>query len=83
MHKVNGNKSFIDIKLVKHGSDMRKTNIQNKLNHKPQAHARVYKENKEKNDCQVKYFAVKRLILEGCRRMMTLPIELNFITRIV
>ena len=27
---------------------MRKTSIPNKLNHKPQAHARVCKENKEK-----------------------------------
>ena len=30
--------------------DMRKLNIPNKLNHKPQAHGRVYKENKEKEN---------------------------------
>ena len=28
---------------------MRKTNISNKLNHKPQAHARVCEENAEEN----------------------------------
>ena len=43
---------------------MRKTGIRNKLNHKPQAHAKVCKENKEKvleekNECPLKYFAVK------------------------
>ena len=50
---------------------MRKTNISNKLNHKPQAHARVCEENAEenkgKNDCQLKYFAVKASTLEICR----------------
>ena len=40
---------------------MGKTTIPNKLNHELQAHAR---ENKEKNDCQLKYFAVKRSTLE-------------------
>ena len=45
---------------------MGKTIIPDKLNHKPQAHARVCEENEEnkKNDCQLKYFAVKHLILE-------------------
>ena len=52
---------------------MRKTNISKKLNHKPQAHARVCKENaeeenKEKNDCRLKYFAAKGSTLEACRR---------------
>ena len=48
---------------------MGKTIIPNKLNHKPQAHARVCEENEEKNDSQLKYFAVKGSILEACRRM--------------
>ena len=42
---------------------MRKTNIPNKLNHKPQAHARVCDENEEedekKNDCRLKYLRLK------------------------
>ena len=65
---------------------MGKTIICNKLNHKPQAHARVCKENeenKEKNDCQLKYFAVKRSNLEACRRTVTPPIEANFTTKIL
>ena len=57
------------------GWDMRKTNVSNKLNHKPQAHARVCEENAEeennkKNDCQLKYFAVKGSTLEACRRIV-------------
>ena len=51
---------------------MRKTIISNKVNHKPQAHARVRKENseeenKEKSDCRLKYFAVKGSTLETCK----------------
>ena len=41
---------------------MRKTSIPNKLNHKPQAHARVCdenEENKKKNDCQLKILRLK------------------------
>ena len=52
---------------------MRK-NIPNKLNHKPQANARVCEENaenKEKNDCGLKYFAVKGSTLEAYRRTVT------------
>ena len=65
---------------------MRKTSIPNKLNHKPQAHARVCdenEENKEKNDCRLKYFAVKRSTLEACRRTMTQRIAMIFATRIL
>ena len=63
---------------------MGKTIIPNKLNHKPQAHARVCEENKEKiKDCQLKYFAVKGSILEAYRRTVTLPIEANFTTEIL
>ena len=65
---------------------MRKTNIPNKLNHKPQAHARVCdenEENKEKNDCRLKYFAVKRSTLEACRRTVTQRILMIFATRIL
>ena len=65
---------------------MRKTNIPNKLNHKPQAHARVCDENKEdekKNDCRLKYFAVKRSTLEACRRTETQRIAMIFATRIL
>ena len=68
---------------------MRKTNIPNKLNHKPQAHARVCDENKEeeedgkKNDCRLKYFAVKRSTLEACRRTETERIAMIFATRIL
>ena len=39
---------------------MSKTIIQNKLNHKPQAHARMCEENVGENkDCRVKYFRLK------------------------
>ena len=65
---------------------MRKTNIPNKLNHKPQAHARVCDENAEdekKNDCRLKYFAVKRSTLEACRRTETQRIAMIFATRIL
>ena len=67
---------------------MRKTNIPNKLNHKPQAHARVCDENAEeedekKNDCRLKYFAVKRSNLEACRRTETQRIAMIFATRIL
>ena len=66
---------------------MRKTNIPNKLNHKLQAHARVCDENKEedekKNDCRLKYFAVKRSTLEACRRTETQRIAMIFATRIL
>ena len=65
---------------------MRKRNIPNKLNHKPQAHARVCDENEEdekKNDCRLKYFAVKRSTLEACRRTETQRIAMIFATRIL
>ena len=67
---------------------MRKTNIPNKLNHKPQAHARVCDENQEEeekkiNDCRLKYFAVKRSTLEACRRTVTQRIAMIFATRIL
>ena len=70
---------------------MRKTNISNKLNRKPQAHARVCEENeeeneeenKEKKDCRLKYFTVKGSTLEACRRTVTQPIVMIFATRIL
>ena len=66
---------------------MRKTNIPNKLNHKPQAHARVCDENEEdekkKNHCRLKYFAVKRSTLEACRRTETQRIAMILATRIL
>ena len=49
----------------------------------PEAHARVCKENKEKNDCQLKSFAAKGLTLEACRRTVMLPIAMIFATRIL
>ena len=63
---------------------MRKTSIPNKLNHKPQVYAiGVCEENEEKNDCQLKYFAVKRSTLEACRRTVTQRIAMIFVTRIL
>ena len=68
---------------------MRETSIPNKLIHKPQARSwgpRVCeekKEKKEKNNCQLKYFAVKRSTLEGCRRTVTRPFRMKLATRIV
>ena len=64
---------------------MRKTIIPNKLNHKPQG---VCEENKEKeleekNDNPLKYFAVKGLTLEACRRTVLRPIQAKLTTRIV
>ena len=41
----------------------------------------VYEENK--NEIWLKYFAVKGSILEACRRIVTRPIEANFITEIL
>ena len=50
-----------------------------------QAHARVCEENVEenKNDCQLKYFAVKGSTLEPCRRTVTQLIAIIFTTRIL
>ena len=52
---------------------------------KPQAHARVCEdnaeENKEKNDCRLKYFAVKGSTLEACRRTAMPGIQLIFTRR--
>ena len=56
---------------------MRKTIIPNELNHKPQAHARGVRRK------QRKYFAVKRLTLEACRRTITQRIVMIFATRIL
>ena len=44
--------------------------------------ARVCEENKQKSDCQLKYFAAKGSILEACRKTVVLPIDLNFTTQI-
>ena len=61
---------------------MRKTNIPNKLNHKLQGVCEENEEeNKEKNDCRLKYFAVKGSTLEACRRTVTQPIAMIFATR--
>ena len=64
---------------------MRKTSIPNKLNHKPQTHARVCEENVEenKNNCQLKYFAIKGLTLEACRRTVMQQIHSIFTRGIV
>ena len=65
---------------------MRKTIIPNKLNHKLQAHARGVRRKRrklKKNDCQLKYFAVKTSTLEACRRTMTQRIAMIFATRIL
>ena len=45
----------------------------------------VCKENKEnkQNDCQLKYFAVRRSNLEACRRTVTPEIAMIFTTRIL
>ena len=53
----------------------KKVRIPNKLNHKPQAHARVCEENKEKSDCRLKYFVVKGSNLEACIRTVTPGIQ--------
>ena len=66
---------------------MRKTSIPNKLNHKPQAHAigvqRKRRRKLKKNDCQLKYFAVKGSTLEAYRRTVTQWIAMIFTTRIL
>ena len=45
----------------------------------------VCEENEEnkKNNCQLKYFEVKGLTLEACRRTVTQPIAMIFATRIL
>ena len=40
-------------------------------------------EENKKNDCQLKYFAIKRSTLEACRRMVTQRIAMIFATRIL
>ena len=40
-------------------------------------------EENKKNDCQLKYFAVKRSNLEACRRTMTQRIKIIFATQIL
>ena len=62
---------------------MRKTSKPNKLNHKPQVHAKLCEENQEKNDCLLEYFAIKRLTLEACRRTVTQLIAMIFATQIL
>ena len=64
---------------------MGKTSIPNKLNHKPQAHARVCEKNilEEKNDLPLKYFAVKGSTMEGCRRTETPLIHLKIAIKIL
>ena len=42
----------------------------------------VCEENK-KIDCQLKYFAIKGLTLEACRRTVTQPIAMIFTTQIL
>ena len=37
----------------------------------------------EKNDCQLKCFAVKQWTLEGCRRAVTRPFRLKLATKVV
>ena len=66
---------------------MRKTSIPNKLatNRKPMLGVCDENEEEEKkiNDCQLKYFAVKRSTLEACRRTVTQRIAMIFATRIL
>ena len=37
----------------------------------------------EKNDCQLKYFAVKQSTSEGCRRAVTLPFWMKLATKVI
>ena len=65
---------------------MRRTILPNKLNHKPQAHTRGVRRKQRKfskNDCQLKYFAVKGSTLEACRRAVTQPIAMIFARQIL
>ena len=66
---------------------MRKTSIPNKLatNRKPMLGVCDENEEEEKkiNDCQLKYFAVKRSTLKACRRTVTQQIAMIFATRIL
>ena len=62
-------------------ADMGKTTMPNELNHKPKLG--VCEENKEKNDCQLKQFAVKGLTLEACRRTVMRLIVMIFTTWIL
>ena len=64
---------------------MRKTSIPNKLatNRKPMLGVCDENEEEKKNDCRLKYFAVKRSTLEACRRTVTQRIAMIFTTRIL
>ena len=37
----------------------------------------------QKNDCQLKHFAVKQSSLEGCRRAVTRPFQMKLATKVV
>ena len=64
---------------------MRKTSIPNKLATNRKLMLGVCDENEEekKNNCRLKYFAVKRSTLEACRRTVTQRIAMIFATRIL
>ena len=63
---------------------MRKTSIPNKLTTNRMPMLGVCEENEnKKNDCQLKYFAVKGSTLEACRRTVTQWIAMIFATRIL
>ena len=65
---------------------MRKTSIPNKLATNRKLMLGVCDENEEEkniNDCRLKYFAVKRSTLEACRRTVTQRIPMIFATRIL
>ena len=64
---------------------MRKTSIPKTqtTNRKPMLGVCEENEENKKNDCQLKYFAVKRSTLEACRRTVTQRIAMIFATRIL
>ena len=68
-------------------AEIRENMYTNKLIHKPiHRGQRVCEENKlelEKNDCQLKCFAVKQSTLEGCRRAVTQPFRMKLTTKVI
>ena len=65
---------------------MREASIPGNLKCVYTPHARVCEDNKlelEKNEILLKYFMVKGLTLKGCRRNVTLPIDMKIATRIL
>ena len=81
MYKLKEWGAQVSVKSSKAWLRYEKNKHTKKLNHKPMLG--VSKNKGLEKQLQLKYFEVKGSTLKGCRRTVTLPIELNFTTWIV